>query len=253
MEVTMKWLLWVLVCCFSWMQASETEFVVGTAGGYAPFVSIAPDGKYEGFDIDLANMLAKKLNKKLVLKDLGSMPSLLLALQQKKVDAVIWAVSITQERQQHIEMVHYQGADTLALPLLFWGKIPETIHSMEDMVKEKKVVSVEAGSSQDDFLRTIPNLQIKYVDKVTDAIMELKYGKISATLIDPSLVHGFLEKHKELKVLRIPLPPESQVHGIGICLNKSEEDLIMKVRQAVNELKSNQEIAQLEKKWNIID
>src|SRR5271157_3699018 len=82
------------------------DLVVGTTSGYAPYVSLNEQGKYEGFDIDLAELLAKKLDKKLVLKDLGSMPSLMLALKQNKIDALIWAVSITKDRLKNYEMVY---------------------------------------------------------------------------------------------------------------------------------------------------
>src|SRR5207249_4261464 len=64
--------------------------VIGTAAGYAPFVSINKQGEYEGFDIDVAQALTKKMGKKLVLKDLGSMTSLFMALEQGSIDAIIW-------------------------------------------------------------------------------------------------------------------------------------------------------------------
>ena len=46
----------------------DQSLIVGMAAGYAPFVSINPSGQYEGFDIDLAEALAKKMGKKLVNK-----------------------------------------------------------------------------------------------------------------------------------------------------------------------------------------
>ena len=61
-------------------------FVVGTAAGYAPFVSINANGIYEGFDIDFAHALASTMNITLELKDFGSMTSLFLALSTKKID-----------------------------------------------------------------------------------------------------------------------------------------------------------------------
>jgi polar amino acid transport system substrate-binding protein len=85
------------------MKLIASDFVVGTTSGYAPFVSLDAEGKYHGFDIDLAELLAIKLNKKLVIKDLGSMPSLMLGLKQKKIDALIWAVSITEDRMKNYE------------------------------------------------------------------------------------------------------------------------------------------------------
>src|SRR5262249_44709807 len=121
------------------------ELVIGTTSGYAPYVSLDEKGDYVGFDIDFANELANKLERKLVLKDLGSMPSLFLSLKQGKIDAIIWAISITEERQKQVEMIYYQGQMVTALPLLFWKQIPEDVSSIDKMGSQR-LISVEAGS-----------------------------------------------------------------------------------------------------------
>jgi len=126
--------------------AIAEELVVGTTSGYAPYVSINAEGEYEGFDIDIAKALAEKLGRRLVIKDFGSMPSLILALKQNKADALIWSISITQERQKQMAMVYYQGEKVTSLPLLFWGNIPDNIKSLEDMAnKPNAVIGVKAG------------------------------------------------------------------------------------------------------------
>lgn len=234
-------------------SVSATEFVVGTTSAYAPYVSLNEQGEYIGFDIDFANELGKKLDSKVVIKDLGCMPSLFLALKQGKVDALIWAISITAERQKQMEMVYYQGPNITSLPMLFWKKIPENVSCIEDMAKNPKaVIAVEAGSSQDSFLRSIPNLNVKQVEKVMDSILEIKYGKSMASIIDPSLVPIFTKQFPEIQILDIPLPPSEQSYGHGVCLNKQNSTLITAVRKAVEELRREGKIAELEKKWNLV-
>jgi arginine transport system substrate-binding protein len=229
-----------------------TDWVVGTTSAYAPFVSLDEQGQYVGFDIDIAEELAKKLGRSLVIKDLGSMPALLLALKQNKIDTLIWAISITEERQKQMEMIYYQGEKVTSLPLLFWKQIPPHIASIESMANQPNgVISVEAGSFQENFLLSVPGLKLKQVDKVMDAVLELKYGKSLATLVDPSLVSTILEKFPEIKVLNIPLPPSAQALGNGICINKNNQALIAQVKQAIEELRSTGKIAELEKKWNL--
>ena len=238
------------------LMAEETKqletFTMGTTSGYAPFVSLDSKGEYEGFDIDLAKLVAEKLNKKLVIKDLGSMPSLMIGLKQGKVDAVIWAVSITEERQKQIEMVYYQGEKITTIPLLFWEKIPENLKGLEDLKNNpKKAVCVEAGSYQEQVMKDYPGLTLKNVDKITDAIMEIKYGKSLAAAIDNSLVAFVKEQTPELKVLYFPLPESKQSLGNGICINKNNPDLVSQVKKAVDELTKEGKIGELEKKWNL--
>ena len=227
-------------------------FTVGTTSGYAPYVSLDSKGQYEGFDIDLAKLVAEKLNKKLVIKDLGSMPSLMIGLKQRKIDAIIWAVSITEERQKQMEIVYYQGEKITTMPLLFWGKIPDNIQGPEDLSNDpKQIVCVEAGTYQEQVLRAYPGLTLKNVDKITDAIMEIKFGKSLAVAIDNALVSYVKQQSPELKVLYFSLPPGQQSLGNGICIGKDNQALAAQVKQAVEELTEEGKIQDLEKKWNM--
>lgn len=228
---------------------SAKDLVVGTTSGYAPYVSLDEEGNYVGFDIDFAQELAKKLDRKLVIKDLGCMPSLFLGLKQGKIDAILWAISITQERQNQMEMIYYQGETVDSLPLLFWKEIPPGVTKIEQL--GQRPISVEVGSFQDSFLQSVPGLNLKPIDKVLDGILEMKYGKSVAMMIDPSLLSTFKAQFPEIQVLDIPLPPAKQSLGNGICINKSNPALIEEIRQAVKELKDAGITQALEKKWQL--
>ncbi|MBM3201422.1 MAG: transporter substrate-binding domain-containing protein [Chlamydiae bacterium] len=234
--------------------ADADSIVIGTSSGYAPYVSINTEGVYEGFDIDVSNELSAKLGKKCVVKDLGSMPSLLLALKQGKVDVVIWAVSITHERLEQMEMIHYQGEKIVSFPMVFWKQVPKGVKTFSDLSQDKfpgKTVCVEAGTCQEDTLKEYPEIKLKYVDKISDALMEIKYGKSLATSIDPSLLPSLMAKHKELKVVYFDLPSNLHFLGNGICVDKKNQQLANQIRIAVEELKASGKIVQLEKKWNL--
>lgn len=237
----------LLSLLFSASIFAEEPLVVGTTSGYAPFVSLDSQGKYEGFDIDVAELLAKKLGRKLQIKDCGSMPSLMLALKQEKVDVLIWAISITEERQKTMEMVYYQGEKVTEMPFLFWKEIPANINSIGDL----KQLCVEAGTFQEAAVKKFPNVKLKNVDKITDVLLELRYGKSAAAAVDPSLVTRFQTQCPEIKVLKLPLAPSEQALGNGICISKKNEALAKQVKQAIAELTAEGKIAELEKKWNL--
>lgn len=247
---------YVTLCLISILSfatsAMAEDFVVGTTSGYAPYVSLNAAGEYEGFDIDIAKAVADKLNRKLVIKDFGSMPSLILAIKQNKADALIWSISITQDRQKQMAMVYYQGEKVTSLPLLFWGEIPDGIKSLEDIAKNpKSVVSVEAGSFQENVLIDIPGLTLKQVDKVSDAILELKYGKSQAVLVDNSMMTIYMNKFPKLKSLMVNLSEAKQSMGNGIGLNLNNADLTASVQRAIDELLRDGTIADLETKWKL--
>lgn len=225
-------------------------FIVGTATGYAPFVSTNPNGELEGFDIDIAHALAKQMGKQLVLKDLGSMTSLFTALNQGSIDAIIWGMSITQDRLKKVAMVNYHGELTSSYPLLFWQKIPAEIKSISDM--KGKTVCVEPASAQEaalypyDFINQLPT------EKVDDALLNIQYGKADAAFVEPAIAKKFKNRYPEIQILEIPLPPEDQVHGAGIVLRKNDSERIQLVENAVATLKTTGIIKKLEQKWGMM-
>jgi ABC-type amino acid transport substrate-binding protein len=231
------------------IKRDSTAFVVGTAAGYAPFVSINERGEYEGFDIDFANALAAAMEKKLVLKDLGSMASLIIALEQGSIDAAIWGLSITQDRLKKFAMVHYQGQGDTTFPLIFWKEIPAGITTFSDM--KGKTVCAEPASSQGTILSKYTEVIALPTEKVDDALLNIHYGKADAAFLDPAIAKKFKAKCPDVKILDIPLDKEDQVQGNGVLIKKDAVSLIDQVQRAVNQLKDNGTIKQYEKKWNI--
>lgn len=230
--------------------AQESPLIVGTATGYAPFVSLNTEGNYEGFDIDVASLLAKKMNKPLQIVDLGTLPSLFLGLQQGKVDLVIWAISITEERSKIMQMIYYQGEKELTIPFLFWESIPEGLSSLEDLSKDpKKKICVESGSWQENAIDGLSN--VTRVDALTSALLELQYGKSYAVAVDPSLVPSLIQKNSKLKAIALPLPTAKQSLGNGICVKKNNSLLGEKVQAIITQLIEEGKILELEKKWGL--
>ena len=235
-------------------QAREIkdELIVGTAAGYAPYVSLNEQGQYEGFDIDVAQEIGKRLNKKIQLKDCGSMVPLMLSLKQGSVDMLIWALEINQARQKEMRMIRYQGGDMNAYPLLFWKEIPAGITCLEDLKNYPEVeICVEPGSTQERFLNRFPFITKKPLEKVTDIVMDLKYGKSFAALVDPALVKELVRKSPELKIVWIPLPAEFRSYGNGICVKKENVKLAQNLETVIAAMQADGTIARLEQKWNI--
>lgn len=231
------------------IKKDEHTFVVGTAAGYAPWVSVNEQGEYEGFDIDVANALAATMGKTLQLKDLGSMASLFVALEQGTIDAIIWGLSITQERLEKVAMIHYQGEPTTSYPLIFWQKIPEGVTSINDM--KGMTISVEPASAQQSVLNRYPFINQRTTERVDDELLNIQYGKTEAALVEPAIARKFKEKYPEIMMLDVPLGAEDFVQGVGIVIKKENTKLIEHVRSAVNQLKADGTIAELERKWRV--
>lgn len=255
-----KKIVWFMGMCLSlfaiycMMRKNESpidssQLIVGIAAGYAPFVSMNALGEYEGFDIDVAHALAAQMGKKLVLKDLGSMTSLFLALDQGKIDLIAWGLSITQERLEKVAMIHYQGVPTHTYPLIFWKEIPTGVSGLADM--KKKRVCVEPASAQDTIISNYDTINKIATEKVDDALLNIQYGKADAAFVEPAIAQKFKNKYQEIQILDIALTEQDQAQGVGLVVKKNNMMLVNQVEIAVTILKSTGVIEQLEKKWDI--
>ncbi|MFA6066370.1 MAG: transporter substrate-binding domain-containing protein [Candidatus Babeliaceae bacterium] len=221
---------------------------IGVASGYAPFISINTHNEYEGFDIDVAHALAQKMGKKLELLDLGSMTALFMALNQGSIDAIMWGLSITQERLKRVAMVRYQGELVTSYPLLFWGAIPGAIKSIEDM--KGLTVCVEPGSSQEAVLAKY-YINVLPTERIDDALLNIQYGKAAAAFVEPAIAKKFKNKYPEIVTLDVPLAPEDQVEGIGIAILPENKDVINQVERAIVALQQDGTLKKYEEKWGI--
>ena len=82
--------------------AQQKTIKIATEGAYAPWNFTGAGGKLEGFEIDLANDLCKRMNVncEIVAQDWdGIIP----ALTAKKYDAIMAGMSITDERKKTID------------------------------------------------------------------------------------------------------------------------------------------------------
>ena len=228
----------------------SNEFIVGMTGGYAPWVSVNPQGEYEGFDIDVARALADKMGKTLILKDLGCMTSLFAALDAGMIDVIIWGISITQDRLQKVAMVNYQGDLVTSYPLIFWNKIPQRVQNINDL--KDAIVCVEPASSQEDVLCKYDFIKPLTVDKIDDALLNIQYGKADAAFVEPAIAKKFKNKYPEIQILDVALDQQDQVAGVGVVIKQNNAEIINQVSCAIDELKVTGLIAEFEQKWDML-
>lgn len=230
----------------------EQTLRFGIVTGYAPFVSTNAQGDYEGFDIDVAQDVARAVARKPVFKDYGSMTSLLLALDQGSVDAIIWGLSITKDRLKKVTMIHYHGTDITSYPFIFWNKeikktiTPQDLHGM--------TICVEPGSTQAAILERYAakeNFTLIPTERIDDALLSIQYGKADAAFVEPAIAHKFKTMYAEISSTEFPLTPEDYEQGIGIAIKKDNVLVKNLIQNGVKQLKINNALTKYEKKWGL--
>ncbi|NOH80465.1 ABC transporter substrate-binding protein [Vibrio sp. RE86] len=226
-------------------QAKEWKTVrFGIEGAYPPFSWTEADGSLKGFDVDMANALCEEMQVKckIVPQDWdGIIPSLL----ARKYDAIIAAMSITEERKKKID---FTGKYAL-IPNKFIAKKGANL-DFDNLAGQK--IAVQRATTHDKYLTD------NYGDKVDivrygsfdEAYLDLANGRVAAVLGDASaLEEGVLNKAggEAYEFVGPSLTdPKWFGEGFGIAVRKQDKDLTKKLDAAILSLRDKgvyQEIA----------
>lgn len=244
-----------IISISAWFVTKPAEnpaqtLTIGIQSGYPPFEFMDEEGKIVGFDIDIGDIIAKKLDKTLVVQDM-EFDGQILALKQGKIDLILSGMNITSNRLKEISMVPYHGEAATSLSLIFWEKIPNNIHSLEDFAKHPDAyISVEAGAIPEGYLnKYYPNIKVKPLHGALAPLMDVKWGKSLANLVEPDVAEYLQKKHPSIKILTIPLPKEEVIEGFGIGVNMKNQELYKQVSEIIQQLKASGELKKLEEKW----
>ncbi|WP_348640461.1 ABC transporter substrate-binding protein [Mesorhizobium sp. B1-1-4] len=173
------------------VHAAE-KIKIGTEGAYPPFNTITPDGKVEGFDIDIANALCAqmKVECEIVTQDWdGIIP----ALQAKKFDAIIASMSITEERKKQVAFTHKYYTTPLSLVALKDSDIAST----EPAALTGKTVGAQAATTQANYAQDVygkAGAEAKLYPTQEEAITDLQNGRLDAVLSDKFVLMDWMKK-----------------------------------------------------------
>ncbi len=220
--------------------ASDIKKVrIGTEGAYPPFNFIDPNGKLQGFDIDIANALceAAGVQCEFVTQDWDGMIPGLLA---KKYDAIIASMSITQERKQRVDFTnkYYQT------PARFVVKKGTDIQISQEGLAGK-TVGVQRATVSENFIRDNfgQNITIKSYATQDEANMDLVSGRLDLVFADAVvLMEGFLntDAGKDYDFIGPGYTNKEWFgDGIGIAVRKGEEDLRKLLNDAIEKIRAD--------------
>lgn len=149
----------------------QGQLRVCTTGDYKPYSYRASDGKYEGIDISLVQLLANSLGAKVVWVP-GTWKSLMPDMQAGKCDIAVGGISVTLERQKKALFSTTLDVD---------GKIPlarcedQARYQTVEQINQPSVRLIEpAGGTNEAFAHAyLPKAQLILHDNVTlfDALL----------------------------------------------------------------------------------
>ncbi len=217
------------------------KLIVGTEPTFPPFEFVDEKNQIVGFDIDIAQELAKRLNVKL---EIVSLPfdSLIPALQQGKIDIIIAGMTITEERSKVVDFSKsYFNANQAIVVRKASGFSPKTL---EELVGKK--VAVQLGTTGDLVVSEISGVNIVRFQKFTDAFLELQNGRVDAVVLDEAPAKSYVNKLSKILALSNVIDTGETY---GIAVKKGNKELLNFVNQTLDILRGNKTYDKLIAKW----
>lgn len=228
----------MLVCL--WAEAGFTQaqrLKLGTEGAYAPFNSVGPDGKLQGFDIDIGNALCAEMNVacEWVVQDWDGM---IPALVAGKFDAAVASMFITEERKAKVDFTdrYYRTPAAVVVPK------DSRIAGVAPADFAGHTVGVQSSSVYYNYAeKELLDSEIKAYGSVEDMLSDLANGRLDAVNDDQIVIDAFLKSSEGAccKLLgAIAHDPAIHGEGAGIALRK-DDPLVGRFNKALRAIRDN--------------
>jgi ABC-type amino acid transport substrate-binding protein len=195
--------------------------------------------KFEGFEVDLMNRIAKELNLELryiVLYWKG----ILRDLQNGKIDVICSAATITSERQKEFNFskpyLHFH---------LCIVSHKDSLISFSEFVNQK--VGVRINTEAEKYIKNnVDNVFIQSFDTNNEIYESLQQKKLNALIDDSPIAGGLLRQYSKLTISDF-LPNSSSQYAI--IINKENMVLKNKIDKVIDKLQGNGFLENNAHKW----
>ena len=223
-------------------SAQEAPLRSGIDATFAPHAMPNLSGGVEGFNVDLAYDIAKRLGRKLDL-DAAQFSGLVPALQAGTYDFLAAAVTVTRERAEN--MLFTEGYLDTDYQFIV-KKETAGINSLEEL--KGKTISVNKGSIYDQWARGLADKvgwSIESYGTTTDAVQALLSGRAHATILGNTAAAWAVKNNPALKLSL--LHPTGLVFAIPV--RKDNAALRDKIEVAIECMKKDGALSKLHEKW----
>lgn len=213
---------------------------MATSADFPPFESRNPEGNFEGFDIELAGLIADELGYELQIEDMD-FDGLIGALQANRVDMVMSGMSATEERRKNVDFSteYHRSGET------FMYNGDKDFNSLDDL--KGLTIGVQLGTIQEEGAETLAEdygFEIKKLDNSSILVQELHSNRIDVAYLDKTVAVGYMDTQGFSGFD----DPTSSSPGMGVAFPK-DSDLVSEVNKVIDKLKNDGALDELEDKW----
>ena len=211
-------------------------------GTFAPHAMPSLSGGYEGFNIDLANEIGKRLKRKVTI-DAAQFSGLVPALQAGTYDFLAAPTTVTKERAEN--MLFTEGYLNTDFQFLVKKGGPK-VAKLEDL--KGKTVSVNKGSAYDSWARGLEEKigwKVESFGTQTDTVQAVLAGRADTNVAGNTVIAWAVKNNPQLEL--------SHLHSTGLVwaapLRKDSAELRKTIENAIECMKLDGTISKMHEKW----
>jgi len=222
-------------------EAKTTDggtLIVGFDQDFPPMGFVGDDGEYTGFDLELAQEVAKRLGLEYKAQPIA-WDSKDMELESGNIDCIWNGFTMTGREDDYTWTEPY-----MANQQVFVVANDSDINSQADLAG--KIVEVQADSSAEAALKEAPELTATFKELLTTAFMDLEQGAVDAIAMDV-IVAGYQiqQRNADFKILDDSLSEEE--YGVGF--KKGNTELRDKVQSTLEEMAEDGTLQEVSEKW----
>jgi len=243
-------LIVISLSCFGlykYWQKDPNSIVVGVSTDYPPFSS-KENNQLIGLDIELATLIAEKLGKKIVFKEM-SFPSLITSLISGRLDMIASGISPTEARSEKVDFSNVYHKDSISIVVK-----DASLKSLEDLWG--KIVGVQTGSVAEPIAQKLSIthgiLKVSF-DLNTQILQALKSNRIHGLMIATTEALNIIENSKDSALHSFTISSADEAtEGVALALQKNSP-LTPQINSILEELEKSGKLNNLKAKFNLID
>lgn len=214
----------------------------GTNAEFPPFEFVTSNGvidQYDGIDMAIAKQIADENGMTAAVENM-EFDSLLIALQNGQIDAVIAGMTVTEERLEAVDFStpYYTATQVMIV------KEDSDITSAADMA-DKKICVVQGYTGQ--ICVEEMGYPFEAFKKGTEAVMELVNGKCDVVVIDSATAQKYVSDNEGLKIVEDASAFESEEYAIAV--QKGNTELLNMINKAIEAKLADGTISELSAKY----